>query len=199
MVVRIRQPRITKETIDIYPPPAVIAGQFQQFGLDIRSYRVPFNRVIDTVVVPSVRRNFETQSSAGNKWAPLSPFTKDMRKFPDKPILQQYGNLRKSAASRTPWVIDSRPAIGQGAISADFSKIKGAGGYALKQQLGDAGGNQYKKRNKKGKGYLSAVSRSGETPARPFIELTTTDAAKVEAVFETWIAERAVRAGVVTV
>ena len=54
----------------------------------------PAMELIGEVMLKSVKRNFDEQGRPV-KWAPLAKSTIKSRKFPDKPILQQYGNLRK--------------------------------------------------------------------------------------------------------
>ena len=156
------------------PSPLVIAAAFDKMSLDIRSFKEPLKRSVQQVIIPSIRKNFE--SGGRPRWAPLVTDTETIREyygFSSGPPLIRSGLLQRAATQLNIWTIDTQQAYVNDLSAAQGGRVW----YGVLQQNGFVGGY------------------GAKTPARPFLMIQEEDTVEIEEVFLTWVEERMVEAG----
>lgn len=180
---------------DFEPSVGIFAGRIDKLGMDIRSFRVPLQRAIKEVMIPSFRTNFETGGRP--TWPALSNATWDTRTklgwSGGGPLLLS-GNLMKVATQQNIWTVTGQ--------SASIRDLPQKAWYGKVHQAGAGGGRRTTTRRRavRGRGgiirYLGARDSDGggrgyvSIPARPFILIQPEDREKVAEVFENWLGER---------
>jgi phage gpG-like protein len=91
-------------SVEIIPPPAVVAAQFANLAQEIHDLEDPLERAVREVMMPSIQANFDAEGRP--PWAPLAEGTQEIRGDAG-PILQRSGALMSTAASFGIWEIDS--------------------------------------------------------------------------------------------
>jgi phage gpG-like protein len=198
------------------PSIGISAKNIDRLGLDIRSFREPLKRVIQQVLAPSFRKNFES-GGRPDAWEPLSDATMEIRDrlgFSGDDVLVRTGALQRVSQQFNIWVVTGEAAfipklpdkvrygnIHQSGYGGSGTGKK-MGGY-LKKAKGDA-----KEAQKLLDDDLIMAMRTGQKmgggartvaaiPQRQFILLQDEDYDEIERVFVEWLTERAVRAGFV--
>jgi len=190
---------------DLEPSIGIAAGRIKRLGLDIRSFKEPLTTAIKTVVIPSIRKNFD-EGGRPTPWEPLAEFTIKMRHYQAWPILRRTGALRKAATQFNIWTVSTTSA----AIRSLPQKVwygyvhqAGYGSFSLftteaSKRLGP--GASQKDVNNEAFKLMDAVRGEGRAaaihiPARPFIMFQQEDFEKITAVFYEWMVSRAERVG----
>lgn len=153
-----------KFDIDISPSPTVFITEMELLGNEIRSFREPLKRVVQKVMAPSFRENFESEGRPS--WAPLAALTlaKKAAKGAPPDILVESGKLKKVAGQLNIWKIEG--GYGGGNAEAYVSQFPGAE-YGQYHQSG-----------------------TSKMPARPFAVFQEDDIDQIEQVFNDWLGER---------
>jgi phage gpG-like protein len=157
--------------IDIDPNPVILVAQFDKLSLDIRSFKEPLERSVRQVVIPSIKENFDAEGRP-DTWEELTPETimmRDYEGYPEGPILERSGRLRKAATALARWRFTREEAVGG-------EEWPGTAWYA---PLHDQGFS----------------TTHVEVPARPFMLIHLEDEDRIEEVFYEWFAERCLAAG----
>lgn len=167
-------------SIDIKPAPVIMVRNFDNMGIDIRSYREPLKRAVQKVAAPSFRKNFAVGGRPA--WLPLSDFTTRQKKGQgkDNGILIRSGRLQRVAGQLNIWKIDGQK--GTAVVERLPSKVN----YG-KYHQGDLTGFGL------ATGQLipqQADLGNDRLPARPFMVLQHDDVVEIEAIFMDWIDER---------
>jgi hypothetical protein len=92
---------------DFRPSVGIMVRDMEHFAIDIRSYRVPLERAVRQIMMPSITENFNT-SGRPVPWAPLSDATWEKRAqdgWSGGDILIKSGTLRSVAGSFKIWKI----------------------------------------------------------------------------------------------
>lgn len=221
-IMGLRFDTITSIKWDIRPSVGLVAKDIERLGLDIRSFKEPMSVAVKTVIIPSIRKNFD--SGGRPAWEPLAEGTIKHRGGAAWPILQVTGKLRKRATQFSIWdigpttaTIRSLPADvfygafhqagaeggGGGNLQAELKKYRAGSPRALnvlKPYLAAAqkelGANAPSGRiYNRAVGLLIEADQSWSLPARPFIMWQDSDIPKIEAIFSAWMQERATRVG----
>lgn len=160
--------------VDIQPNPYIIIGQLEGLAASVRSFKVPLERSIKQVVIPSITKNFAVEGRP--PWEPLAPETAFIRESEgfagEHPILIRTGSLYKAATAFARWD-----------ISRDQAFVSNWPGYAWYGPIHQAGSG------------ASDVFGTVGLPARVFMAIQDEDSIKIEAIFAEWVIERAVAAG----
>jgi phage gpG-like protein len=196
------------------PTIGISAREIDRLGLDIRSMREPLKRVIQQVMAPSFRKNFDEEGRP-DPWPEPAPETLDIRErmgFNGDMILDRTGLLKKTVQQLNLWTITETTATirdlpqkiwygklhqagyaGSGGGRSMGQYIKAAGGDAKKafQQQDD----DIRTALKTGQKAHGGVRHVGEIPARPFILIQEEDMDAAEEIFVRWLQERMVRSG----
>jgi phage gpG-like protein len=209
-------------TFNFKPSIGIGAAQVDKLGLDIRSFREPLKRVVQKVMAPSFRKNFEEEGRP-DEWEDLSEATLEMRERlhgGGDEILNRSGLLMKTMQQLNIWTITETTATIQDLPSkVSYGKVHqagyaGRGGSALFQSLNRSMadrtkrfGGDTKKATQDLDDEIVLAMRGGsqrrrggpqnvsEIPARPFVLLQEEDEDAIEEVFVEWLQERAVRSG----
>jgi phage gpG-like protein len=164
------------------PSLAIIAGQIDKLGVDIRSFRVPLQRSVRQVMIPSIRKNFESEGRP--KWQPLSELT--IARKGNGRILQDTGKLMRTMGYQNIWTITKNFAVIQDLPSSVW--------YGKVHQSGASVGAKRSKAIKNvSTGRVVANVSQGEgfnIPARPFVSFQKSDERAIESVFRHWLEER---------
>jgi phage gpG-like protein len=215
----LRYDTITSIKWDVRPSMGVVAKDVQRLGLDIRSFREPLTAIVKTVLIPSIRKNFD----AGGRpaWEPLAEATILARKYSAWPILQRSGKLRKRATQLNIWDI--------GLTTATIRSLPSDVFYGAYHQAGASGGSgssslsgfmpgskeaealiarflpkaakelgakaSPKHVRARALGMLLDTSEGWSLPARPFIMYQPEDVPKMDKIFLDWMTMRAIRSG----
>lgn len=173
--------------VEFSPTVAFLVKNFNDMGVDIRSYKEPLKRSIQKVLSPSFQKNFDVGGRP--TWPPLSEYTRKIREEEGSgsQILVRSGRLRRTAGQLNIWEIDG--VRGQ----AYVSKLPSHSWYGQVHQQGTAGlgfesFSLGPSTTDDSGGSLFAAS--GETPPRPFIVVQKEDFEGVQKVFDEWIQER---------
>ena len=94
-------------SISFEPSLPLVYGLFEALSEDIRSFRIPLERSVRQVLVPSIRRNFE--EGGRPTWEALSDATLLFREFYgfDKAPLIRTGRLERVATQINMWNVDT--------------------------------------------------------------------------------------------
>jgi phage gpG-like protein len=189
--------------ITFEPTLGIAAGRIAKLGIDIRSFRVPLERAIKQVVIPSIQANF----NAGGRpeaWEPLSDFTLKRREQDgvggDSPLIRS-GRLKKTMAQFNIWTITPTMAI--------LADLPDSVWYGKVQQGGYEGKGVGRRVQTKGRSARRVLEDITDTalaggasgggvvppiPARPFVLLQPEDEDKIMIIFIKWLEERVIRA-----
>lgn len=201
---------------DFKPSIGISARNIDKLGMDIRSFREPLKRVVQRVMAPSFRKNFD-EGGRPESWEPLSEATlaiRDREGFGTAPLIKT-GLLRKTIQQLNIWTITTETAtirslpekIAYGNIHQGGYEGAGTGrkmsGY-MKQAGGDAreaqklldddlimamrGGAGAIKR-------LRGPRHANAIPARPYVLIQDDDYDAIEEIFVEWLQERMLRSG----
>jgi phage gpG-like protein len=144
----------------------VAAADLRTIGFNIRSFKVPLDRIVRQVMVPSIRTNFEVEGRP--RWVPLAEYTMNLkaRKGRSEPsrVLVDSGRLRTVATQIGIWKVDRD--------NAYIQTLKDAP-YGFFHQTG----------------FRSGFS-GRQVPARPWALVQDEDVDKMEDIFEIWLDER---------
>jgi phage gpG-like protein len=102
-VMSLRQDKIVSASWSLKPSMGIVAKDIERLSLDIRSWKVPLTQVIKQVMIPSIRKNFDTGGRPA--WEPLAENTIKARGFSAWPILEVTGKLRRKATQLNIWEI----------------------------------------------------------------------------------------------
>jgi phage gpG-like protein len=187
--------------ITFEPTVGIAAGRIAKLGIDIRSFRVPLERAIKQVVIPSIQANF----NAGGRpeWEPLADYTLKRRENEGSgsaPLVRS-GRLKRKMAQFNIWTIS--PTM---AILADLPQDVW---YGAVQQGGYEGKGVGRRVQAKGRSaravleHITDAALAGESagggvvppiPARPFVLLQPEDEDKIMIIFIKWLEERVLAA-----
>lgn len=196
------------------PSMGITAQKIDKLGLDIRSFREPLKRCVQQVMAPSFKRNFDAQGRP-DSWTPLSEATLAIRQsmgVSGSTILQRSGLLRRTIQQLNIWTITPTTATIQNLPPKVWYGTIHQGGYG-----GKGTGKKMSGRIKAAGGDIKAATRSldddlimamrsgqrvggGERtvssiPQRQFVMVQDEDYDGIQQVFETWMTERALAAG----
>jgi phage gpG-like protein len=196
------------------PSLGIVAKNVERLGIDIRSMREPLTRSVRQVMVPSIRKNFD--SGGRPAWEPLAPSTIARRNFSAWPILVRKGKLRRGVTTISVWTITQ--------TAATIKDLPDRIWYGKVHQAGYSGGNNardwfsaYKEAARRQLGPRATEkdvnnfafklfdrdqAKRGPTPvqisdipARPFALFQDEDLEDIQEVFADWLEERARRVG----
>lgn len=191
--------------VSFVPSVGISARKLEQLGIDIRSFREPLKKSVKEVMVPSIRKNFD--SGGRPPWEMLAEstvLTKRIKGFSAGPLIRT-GMLRKVATQINIWTITEETAMVKALpASTPYGYIHQAGASKSGRQdtsggpklsIADmrrraTGGSQA--RRKRTAAPVSSGG-SGAIPARPFIRLQPEDRKDIEQIFLKWFEERVAR------
>lgn len=176
-------------SFDFKPSIGIVAKGVATFGVNVKSFREPLKRIVQQVMAPSFRANFD-QGGRPDPWEPWSDATIEIMSNMDTPsraILERSGKLKKTVQQLNIWTITE--------TSASIRTLPQKVWYGYLHQSGFTvqmpGGNQVGQR-------VAGVFISGASfniPARPFIMIQDEDYDAIERVFSKWLDERLLAAG----
>jgi len=187
---------------DFNPSIALTAKNFDTLEIDVRSFREPLKRSIQTVIAPSIGANF-LAGGRPETWVPLADATlpvksKDPKtRFPVEDPLMRSGLLFKTMQQYNIWTVTSIDAkIESLPDKIWYGNIHQGGLGSPEPSAAEASGGTME-------GFMSMIERVLESgggggqrgqyfPARPFAMVQTEDLDKIRDVFEIWLNERIV-------
>lgn len=191
-------------TFEFRPSVEIIARDMYKLGLDIQSFRVPLERSIREVMIPSIRKNFQLEGRP-EAWEPLALYTEQIRGSA-RPILYRTGALEKAATSFGIWKITKDSATVQrlpdnvwyGALHQE-----GYGSLAVRarQELTRLGFGTGPKSIQEYSNYLGKMAEGGgrvtksAIPQRKFILMQDEDADEIQEIFIEWMEDQVQQAG----
>lgn len=152
-------------TFTTKPTIAVMTRELNRFAGDLRSFRQPLAASVQTVLAPSIQRNFDVGGRP--PWEPLDENTLKHKKRSGKKILVDTGRLRDVASSSDIWTVTSNSASPTLPSSVKYGNV-----------------HQFGSRDP-----------STDIPPRPFMAIQPEDELAVEEIFFAWIQARAALAG----
>jgi phage gpG-like protein len=185
------------------PSPGIVAADIKKMGLEFESYKVPLTTAIKTIMMPSIRKNFDVGGRPEPGWEPLAEFTIAMRGGSAWPILVRSGNLKKTASSFQIWSIGQTSAtIRQLPSRVWYGNLHQEGygsiGGIARRMLGSAATPASIQK-------LSIELASGRRPAsqqtkftlpqREFALFQEEDIEKIQEIFIEWMEEKVNKAG----
>lgn len=185
------------------PSPGIVAADIKKMGLQLESFKVPLTTAIKTVMMPSIRKNFDVGGRPEPGWDPLAEYTIERRGGSAWPILVRSGNLMKVASSFQIWSIGQESA----AIRQLPSKVwygnlhqEGYGSIAgtARRMLGSA---ITRESFNKLVSELAQGKRSGSQqtkfviPQREFALFQEADIEKIQEIFIEWMEQKVNEAG----
>jgi len=193
----------------ITPSIGIVAKDIDRMGLALASFKEPLEKSIKDVMMPSIRKNFES-GGRPEKWPPLAEYTLQVKGLAgveggDKPLIRT-GALQRGASSFKIWDIGNTSAtvrslpdnIWYGAIHQ-----QGSGGFApfvakASKSLGSkAGGLAVLKQafklldEARGSGGHKAV----QIPQRRFIMFQEDDIDDIQDIFYLWMVKQTIEFG----
>lgn len=195
-------------SFEFSPSIGILARDIDKLGIDIRSFREPLTRAIKEVMIPSIKKNFDAEGRPS--WEPLSEATMNIRgdQGSGGKILDRSGRLKRRMQQQTRWTITEESAsiqdlpqdIWYGRIHQEgLGGIRTRVGRTLKANPGMSPAQASKRVMANiDRDILSGKARTHSTsniPARPFVMFQDEDIDGIYEVFQTWLEERAIRAG----
>lgn len=156
--------------VEVIPPVQTIKAAFAVAALEFKSFRVPLQMAVRNVLAPRIYQNFDDGGIRGDYWQPLElstiayKITHGYSRHAVEPLLRT-GNLQKRAGQVNNWHVTSE--------SAAFENIPDSASYGIFHQFGFTH-------------YRTGVA----VPARPWVAIDESDMARIETIFEIWIAAR---------
>jgi phage gpG-like protein len=183
---------------DFTPSLGLKAAQFDALDVGIRSFREPLKRSIQSVIAPSIGKNFLAGGRPAS-WTPLSDQTIPVKsnanpKFPVNDPLLRSGLLMKTMQQLNIWTISTTEASIQQLPSKIWYGNVHQSGTAMQTTAAKASGGT-------AEGFMSMMDAvlsggSGERgmniPARPFAMVQTSDLDAIQEVWEIWLNERVI-------
>ena len=198
-------------SIKFLPSIGFVTSRIEKLNLDIRSFRVPLERSIREVMVPSIRRNFD----AGGRpaWEPLADGTIRARELlgfsSDNPLVRT-GSLRRVASQINIWhvtiesaVIDDLPdkvfygkihqagtGSPQGQSAPKITPVlkRGSVRPTREPRYYEPGYEAFLKQKKASSGISSSDdNKKRYIPARPFLIIQPEDVTAIELIFVEWL------------
>jgi len=155
-----------------FNPSIFLITQGVQEATNMRYMAKPLWEVINRIMIPSIRKNFDRQGRPA-KWPPLAPATIAIRNrqgYPSGPILQRSRKLKNAALAKARWQVDA--ANGR----AGYGNFPARAWYAGLMQ----GGGDYPE-------FPMAMSR---IPSRPFAVMQEEDFVESEKIFRSWLSKK---------
>jgi phage virion morphogenesis protein len=153
--------------LDFKPSLKVTAGHYEAVGVEIRSFREPLKRSVQQVIIPSIRKNFDSGGRPG--WAPYADITiefhQELGEAMSQGMLNKTGKLKQTMGYFNIWSVDRE--------KAELRDLPANIWYGKIHQAGYGG---------RGGKYV--------IPARPFVMLQPDDEQKIVEVFDKWLEER---------
>lgn len=185
-------------TVDLkfQPSVGILARKVDKLGADIRSFREPLHKAVKQIVIPSIRRNFD--SGGRPPWEPLADWT--VKHKGHARILYKTGSLRRVMGQINVWTIDREKAmITDLPDKVWYGKVHQAGAtFAIPRSSGSVDQAAIDKAlSYKGTrvGRRDSDPEIGEIPARPFVVLQTEDMEAIEHIFQEWVGDKIRQAG----
>lgn len=189
----------------ITPSIGLVAKDLRRLGLELESFKVPITRSIKQVMMPSIRKNFQS-GGRPDTWEPLAEYTIKVRGNTG-PILIRSGALMRGASSFGVWSISDTSAaikglpqnIWYGAIHQSGAGSFGSYMDQAKKELGrGARGPEilrlaFELMDERRGGARS--HRKSNIPARPFIMYQDDDLDDIQQIFYEWLVEETIKVG----
>jgi phage gpG-like protein len=188
----------------------LFASDIDKMEMGFKTWRKPLIEARDAVVIPSVRKNFDSEGRP--KWQALTSGTIQNRLYmgyPRGPILHRSGRLRKAATRKNIWeLVNAVGNQGYDMLSLRTTYLDGLVPYAEFHQLG-AG----TRRNRVIGRIKGSISQTGEfggfnfrfdpakpekgedtrtfrMPPRPFIQLTVDEEVEIYGIFFNFMSDQ---------
>jgi phage gpG-like protein len=172
------------------PSIGIVAKNVAKLGLDIRSFREPLKRVIQQVMAPSFKANFDAEGRP-DPWEPLSDATLEIMSnmnVQSQGILNRTGRLKRTIQQFNIWTVTTTAASIQSLPQSIWYGYLHQGGATIDTSRGGGQIGQV----------VHGVKVVGDTidlPARPFVMIQDQDYDGIEKVFSKWFDERLAAAG----
>jgi phage gpG-like protein len=183
---------------DFTPTLGIKAAEFDALDVDIRSFREPLKRSIQSVIAPSIGRNF-LASGRPTSWAPLSDMTIPVKtkanpKFPVTDPLLRSGLLMKTMQQLNIWTITSTQAEIRSLPDKIWYGNVHQSGTAMQTTAEQASGGTAEGFKSMMDAVLAGGSgeRGMNIPARPFAMIQTADLDAIQDVWAIWLNERVI-------
>lgn len=173
--------QVTSIQLHFEPSVAIIAKKFDTLGHSLKDFRTPLRRAITQVVIPSIQMNFHKHGRP--RWAPLREATVRQKGGNAIP-LQRTGALKAGMKSLDLWTIRRD--------SAFIADLPGSIWYGKVHQAGVGNYEAFYDP------VLDETVNLGDDraiPARPFVMLQPSDELLIEQVFDLWLEEKIIKAG----
>jgi len=186
---------------DFQPAPGIVAKDIDRLGIDIRSFREPLVKAIRTVMMPSIRKNFQV-GGRPEPWQALAAYTVAKRSATG-PILVRSGNLARAASSFAIWSIgETSAAIKSMPSNVWYGNLHQAGygsiGDIARRQLGP-GATLQDIQERAMELFMGATPAKKQTkvtiPQREFALFQQEDMEDIQEIFADWMEDRADRVG----
>ena len=149
--------------VSFNPSIALLEVQFENLAKNIKSFKVPLDRMIREVMIPHIQNQFQTDGQGS--WKPLAEFTVNKKGFDD--ILLETGKLEKEARFIKNWTVNGP------AGTATLDNLNQSVGYGYYHQTG----------------FTNWVTGK-VTAARPWINPGEDELSKCIEVLASWFSER---------
>jgi phage gpG-like protein len=180
--------QVTSLDLHFEPSVGIIAKKLNTLGRELKDFRTPLRRAIQQVVIPSIQMNFHKHGRP--RWEPLADNTVANKNGNLVP-LQRTGALMAGMRSLDLWTISRQTAfIADLPQSIWYGKVHQAGYEAQRETftIKNVSTGQSETHT------LHDIGAGG-IPARPFVMLQPSDELLIEQVFDIWLEEQIVRAG----
>jgi phage gpG-like protein len=194
-------------SFEFKPTLGILARDVDKLGIDIRSFREPLTRAVKEVMIPSIKKNFDSQGRPG--WEPLAEDTLLLRDRIGKtgPILNRSGLLKRNMSYQTMWSITQEFAIikdlpqrvwygkvhqeGRNSMRTRMkSEVQKAAKQGIKLSPDKAAQIVQARIDQELLSGQGSKHSSTNIPARPFVMFQDEDYDDIEEVFGKWLQER---------
>lgn len=223
-IMGLRFDKIVSLSWEFRPSVGIVAKDVQRLGLDIRSFKEPLTRIVKQVMIPSFKKNFKeggrppwtplaASTIAARKYSawPILVRTGRLQKratqFNIWSIGAQSATIRALPSDAFYGVYHqagSETLGGPGIVEELMSHVPGSSAAnaliakfvpKAQKELGPNAGVNHVHNRAVGLLLDSEENPGWHLPARPFIMYQDDDVPKMEAIFATWMEERAIRVG----
>lgn len=182
-------------TFHFEPSVAIIARKYDTLGHNLKDFRTPLRRSINEVIIPSIQMNFHKHGRP--RWARLEENTV-ANKGGNMVPLQRSGRLMNTMKSSKLWTITRNTAyLADLPQSIWYGKVHQAGLGAHDVQDEYEYGASSTGRASDTSSVIGRFNEGeeGSIPPRPFVMIQPQDEDNIERVFEIWMEEQIIKAG----
>lgn len=169
----------------------VTARRIDTLSAGFKSFQKPLMTALRTVIVPSIKRNFEAQGRP--PWKALTRktiYNRLMEGYPRGPILDKSGRLKREAVKLNNWEYRNNELAFRGLYFTQKVPYASFHQFGARTRLNSGSASNLIMGRVGSSGFSVRVGQSRQLVPRPFIQLTTDEEAEIFTIFMAYVVEK---------